>query len=85
MSFYYTYVLQSTKDSTLYVGWTDELKDRVKTHNDGKVSSTKLKIPYNLIYFEGCRTKKLAILREKQLKTGFGRAYLNRRLSLKVK
>jgi predicted GIY-YIG superfamily endonuclease len=34
-----------------------------------------------LLYFEACFNKEDAIAREKQLKTGFGRAYLKRRLS----
>jgi len=66
MKWYYTYVLKSLKDSKLYVGFTDDLKSRLKRHNDGLVESTK---------------KEDAIKREKQLKTGFCRAYLNRRIS----
>jgi putative endonuclease len=49
-------------------------------HNLGKVDSTKLRQPLGLVYFEACKYKEKAIKREKQLKTGFGRAYLKRRL-----
>jgi hypothetical protein len=36
-----------------------------------------------LEYYEACRSEIGARLREKQLKTGFGRAYLKRRLQRK--
>jgi len=78
--FYYTYVLRSHLDNKLYTGWTDDLIDRVKKHNLGLVKSTKYRRPLILVYYEACLIKEKAILREKQLKTGFGRAYLKRRV-----
>ena len=78
--FYYTYVLKSKIDKKLYTGWTDDLLLRVKKHNSGLVKATKDRRPLELIYYEACLSKKKAISREKQLKTGFGRAYLKRRL-----
>lgn len=79
--YYYTYVLKSQKDNNLYIGWTDNIQHRLNEHNLGKAQSTKSRVPFDLVYFEGCTTKESAIKREKQLKTGFGRAYLKRRLS----
>lgn len=78
--FYYTYVLRSNKDRDLYIGWTNDLKSRVKEHNSGKVEATKNRLPLKLIYYEACLSREGAIKREKQLKTGFGRAYLKRRI-----
>ena len=77
---FYTYVLLSSKDKELYIGWTNDLKARLETHNAGLVLATKNRIPLKLVYYEACLEKELAIIREKQLKTGFGRAYLKRRL-----
>jgi putative endonuclease len=77
---FYTYVLLSLVDNKLYIGWTNDLKNRLMEHNLGKVNSTKTRIPLKLIYYEACLDEKSAILREKQLKSGFGRAYLKRRL-----
>ena len=77
---YYTYVLKSEKDKKLYVGWTSDLDKRVETHNQGRVNSTKGRLPVVLVYYEACRNEKNAMEREKALKTGFGRAYLKRRL-----
>ena len=77
---YYTYVLRSKKDGELYIGWTPDLKSRFNEHIKGNVLSTKDRLPMELIYYEACLIKEKAISREKQLKSGFGRAYLNRRL-----
>ena len=79
---YYTYVLKSLFDDNLYIGWTKNLKHRLELHNRGKVYATKYRKPLQLIYYEACLNENLAISREKQLKTGFGRAYLKRRLGL---
>jgi len=78
-NFYYTYVLKSLKNGDFYIGWTDDLISRVKTHNKGEVISTKNKIPFKLIYYEACLSRKATIEREKALKTGFGRSYLKKR------
>ncbi|HLE49810.1 MAG TPA: GIY-YIG nuclease family protein [Patescibacteria group bacterium] len=80
--YFYTYVLLSQKEGSIYIGWTNDLNVRVNKHNLGKVFSTKSGRPWKLIYFEACLSRKNAIAREKQLKTGFGRKYLRRRTSL---
>jgi len=77
---FYTYVLKSKKDNELYIGWTIDLKARYKEHNHGLVEATKYRLPVELVYYEACLNKEKAIEREKQLKTGFGRSYLKRRL-----
>ena len=77
---FYTYILKSKKDDKLYVGWSSNLRKRFFDHNSGLVPSTKNRRPFLLIYYEACLIKDSAIKREKALKTGFGRAYLKRRL-----
>ena len=37
-----------------------------------------------LVYYEACRSKEDAQRREKQLKTGFGRKYLRKRLQSSI-
>jgi len=76
---YYTYVLRSLKDNLLYIGWTDDLKNRIKQHGGGKVHATKDRRPLKLIYYEACTNKGSAIKREKYFKTGFGRRFLKER------
>jgi putative endonuclease len=78
---YYTYVLKSQKDNELYIGWTDNLVERVKHHNSGQVTSTRGRMPLILVYYEACLSKEKAIEREKQLKTGYGRKYIMRRIN----
>jgi putative endonuclease len=78
--YYYTYVLKSRIDDKLYIGWTNNLRSRIKEHNEGNNASTKFRKPLTLMYYEACLSKEKAIKREKQLKTGFGRAYLKRRI-----
>jgi len=81
MPFCYTYILKSLKDKKIYIGFTENLNERLKLHNDGAVKSTKNRRPLKLVYYEACLNKDDAIKREKSLKTGFGRAYLKRRIS----
>ena len=38
MNFFYTYVLQSSKDLNFYVGYTNNLVKRIEEHNKGKVA-----------------------------------------------
>jgi len=77
---YYIYVLQSEKDGLFYTGYTQDLNERLKLHNEGRVTSTKNRIPFKLIYFEGCLNQKDAVNREKYLKTSWGKRYIKARL-----
>lgn len=79
--YYYVYVLLSKKDNRFYTGYTADLKERLKLHNEGKVFSTKNRLPLQLIYFEACLNQQDATRREKYLKSGSGKIYLNNRLS----
>jgi len=80
--FYYAYVLRCLKENTtsLYIGYCRDLKTRIRHHLTKKVKTTKKFDKIKLIYYEACLNKLDAIKREKQLKTGFGRGYLKRRL-----
>lgn len=79
--FYYVYILQSEKDSNFYVGYTNNLKQRLSFHNEGKVQSTKNRRPLKLVYFEGCLNQQDATRREKYLKTAWGKRYIKSRMS----
>jgi len=77
--FFYTYVLKCD-DGNLYVGSANNLRKRIGEHDDGRVGATAHRRPVVLEYYEACRSESAARHREKQLKTGYGRAYLKRRL-----
>ena len=69
------------KDGRWYIGFTEDLRKRFKEHNEGKHTSwTKGRGPFELIYYEAYRNKEDAKSREKQLKSGQGRAYLKQRI-----
>jgi putative endonuclease len=65
---FYAYILKSKKDSDLYIGSTNDLRERLKKHNLGKVFSTKLRRPLEVIYYEAYKSEKDARKREHNLK-----------------
>lgn len=65
---YYLYVLKSKKDENIYTGSTNDLKRRLSEHNEGKVKSTKARIPFVLIYYEAYANENDARRREFALK-----------------
>lgn len=85
---FYTYVLcciKKLKPNKLYIGSAEDLQKRISDHQTKSAKTTKRFDRIELIYYEACRTKKDAILRERQLKTGFGRGYLKNRLKNDLK
>jgi predicted GIY-YIG superfamily endonuclease len=46
----------------------------------GRVSSTKERIPFELVYYEACLKEQGALAREKYLKSGMGQRYSKNRL-----
>ena len=65
---FYVYVLKSIKDGKCYTGSTNNLRRRLKEHNDGKVFSTKIRVPFELIYYESYKSDRDARKREMSLK-----------------
>ncbi|PIY97078.1 MAG: endonuclease [Candidatus Kerfeldbacteria bacterium CG_4_10_14_0_8_um_filter_42_10] len=74
---YFIYVIISINYSNRYVGTTDNVEKRVMEHNAGKCRYTKGRMPWKLIYTETYNTRAEAMKREKFLKSGQGRKYLN--------
>jgi len=65
---FYVYVLKSGKDKKLYIGYTNDLKRRIKEHANGQSFSTKQRGILSLVYYESFKSQKDATVREKQLK-----------------
>lgn len=64
----FTYIVRCA-DGTLYTGWTNDLKRRMKAHNAGKGAKyTKNRRPVSLEYFESYETKEEAMRREYEIK-----------------
>ena len=56
-------------DDTIYCGYTNNLAQRVKTHNAGRGAKyTHSRLPVALVYFENYEDKSTALKREYQLK-----------------
>lgn len=70
---FYTYVLLSQKDKKFYIGFTNNLKERISLHQNGKVFATKPRLPIKLIYAEIHLNKYDALRREKYFKTNKGK------------
>ncbi|MDO8486531.1 MAG: GIY-YIG nuclease family protein [Candidatus Staskawiczbacteria bacterium] len=77
---WYVYLLKSKKYKWFYVGITNDLQNRFKMHNLGKVESTEKLKPFVLIYYEALINKYDAAKREKFLKTGWGKNWIKKTL-----
>ncbi|MBP6856537.1 MAG: GIY-YIG nuclease family protein [Candidatus Pacebacteria bacterium] len=65
---YYVYVLKSTVDEKLYIGFTGDLRRRFQEHNSGKSTSTSYRRPLVLVYYEAYTSRADAFERERKLK-----------------
>ncbi|MCF8495573.1 MAG: GIY-YIG nuclease family protein [Alphaproteobacteria bacterium] len=76
----YVYLLQS-KNNPLqrYIGFTEDLKTRLKTHNEGKSKHTSKFCPWELVSYHAFQNKRTAQEFEHYLKTGSGKAFANKR------
>jgi len=75
---FFIYVLWSDKLKKRYIGCTDNLDKRLKEHNRGCNKFTKGGIPWVFIYQEEFINKKEALKREKYVKSGVGRSWLDK-------
>ena len=67
--FYYTYILASKRNGTLYVGVTSDLIKRMYQHRNNLVGGFTSKYQvHRLVYYEQHRDVLSAIQREKRLK-----------------
>jgi putative endonuclease len=75
-----TYVLYSDKTDQFYVGSShkDSVESRLKSHNSGKVRSTKYGRPWKVVEVETYGSYTDARKREIELKKSAGRRWLNR-------
>ena len=68
------------KDRKLYIGFTKNLKKRLKQHKNGKVKSTRNRRPLRLIFYEAYLNKFDALRRERYFKTTKGKITLRQML-----
>lgn len=77
---YYVYILQSLRDGGLYIGYTSNLRRRIKEHFQGESFATKSRLPLQLIHYEGFLSDRDALSTEKYLKTTRGWERIHRML-----
>jgi len=73
----FVYVLKSLKDNTRYIGTSKNMERRLEEHNSGKCRYTSGRKPWKLIYNEEYCSRSKAMKREKFLKSGKGREFLD--------
>ncbi|MFH0814835.1 MAG: GIY-YIG nuclease family protein [Candidatus Falkowbacteria bacterium] len=74
---YQTYVLKSLSDGIRYIGSGESAEERLRRHNKGDYRFTKGHRPWTIIHIENYPTKSEALHREKFLKSGQGRKWLD--------
>ena len=78
---FWVYILQNEITGKLYKGHTSDLQSRLERHNCHEAGSMrytyKQKGPWKLIYSEEHSTHSEAMKREKFLKSGKGREWIN--------
>ena len=76
---YYVYSLKCVDG--YYVGFTDDLRDRLKRHQKGNVPATAKRLPAELDFYFAINSKYKAFELEKYLKSGSGRAFIKKHLT----
>jgi putative endonuclease len=76
---WYVYFLALSNGDT-YVGSTNDLRRRVRSHELGKVASTQAFLPVKLRCYIGVETEQNARTLEQYFKSGSGKAFAKKRL-----
>jgi putative endonuclease len=77
---FYVYVLHSGADGGWYIGFSTDLRRRLKEHQTGEAFATSYRGPWRLIYYEAYLEEQDALGREQYLKSGGGRRFLKNQL-----
>jgi putative endonuclease len=75
---WYVYFLKLSNNN-IYVGSTNDLRRRIKSHNDGDVISTRGHLPMALKAYVAVETETIARALERYFKTGSGKAVAKKR------
>lgn len=79
--FYYVYILQSAFDTgRFYIGFTENLENRLKDHNSGKDPYTAKYKPWRIKTAIAFADRNKAFEFERYLKSPSGRAFAKKRL-----
>ncbi len=73
---YFVYILQSLKNGSYYIGYSNDVDRRLAEHNRGKAKATRYEVPFKLVYTETFTTSIEAKKREYFLKRQKSRKYI---------
>ena len=74
---HYVYVLYANSFDKIYIGYSADPEKRLSSHNaDFNHGWTRSYRPWRIVYTEKLPTKKIALQREKQLKSARGRKFI---------
>ena len=66
---FYTYILYSEKLDKYYIGYTENVEERLEKHNRPHSGFTGRGIPWKLVYSEKFDSKSESMKREKEIKS----------------
>ena len=74
---FHVYVLHAIRANKIYIGFTANLQQRLKSHNELATKGWTIKFrPWVLVHTEVFQTKAEALKREKELKSARGRDFI---------
>jgi putative endonuclease len=73
---FFVYILYSQSIDQYYIGYTEDLEDRIFRHNNSGSKATKKANDWKLIYTESFNLKSEAITRELEIKRKKSRKYI---------
>ena len=65
---FYVYILESQVDSSLYIGQSQNIEERLKNHNLGNIKSTTTKKPWKLYAYKIVGSRSESVIIEKKMK-----------------
>ena len=78
---HYVYHIQSlSQPDKHYTGFSSDLKQRIKSHNEGSCDYTRTNRPWKLIWYSAFEDEQKARSFEKYLNSGSGHAFAQKRL-----
>ena len=78
MNQYFVYILRSVKDGSFYIGYSQNIEDRLWEHNIGRTGYSSKRRPWELIYKEEYASSTEALKREKYLKSLKSKKYIEK-------
>ena len=80
---YVVYVLWSSRFQMRYLGMTSSLISRFKSHYELGTKGWTIKFrPWKVVHVEFYKSKKEALIREKHLKSGVGREWMDQHIKI---